>query len=73
MSLAKNISAFLKDRFSLLSVFGGAVLNAYALVLVLNLALGLLLIARDTPRAGAVFCGVCDLRRDDTFFRALRA
>ena len=47
MSLAKNIGAFLKDRFSLLSVFGGAVLNAYALVLVLNLALGLLLIARS--------------------------
>jgi len=46
MSLAKNIGAFLKDRFSLLSVFDGAVLNAYALVLVLNLALGLLLIAR---------------------------
>ena len=47
MSLAKNIGAFLKDRFSLLSVFGGAVLNAYVLVLVLNLALGLLLIARS--------------------------
>ena len=47
MSLAKNIGAFLKDRFSLLSVFGGAVLNAYTLVLVLNLALGLLLIARS--------------------------
>ena len=47
MSLAKNIGAFLKDRFSLLSVFDGAVLNAYALVLVLNLALGLLLIARS--------------------------
>nr|WP_314234116.1 sulfatase-like hydrolase/transferase [uncultured Campylobacter sp.] len=46
MSLAKNIGAFLKDRFSLLSVFDGAVLNTYALVLVLNLALGLLLIAR---------------------------
>lgn len=46
MSLAKNIGAFLKDRFSLLSVFGGAVLNAYALVLALNLSLGLLLIAR---------------------------
>ena len=46
MSLAKNIGAFLKDRFSLLSVFDGAALNAYALVLVLNLALGLLLIAR---------------------------
>lgn len=46
MSLAKNIGAFLKDRFSLLSVFDGAVLNAYTLVLVLNLALGLLLIAR---------------------------
>ena len=40
MSLAKNIGAFLKDRFSLLSVFDGAVLNAYTLVLVLNLALG---------------------------------
>ena len=47
MSLAKNIGAFLKDRFSLLSVFDGAVLNTYALVLVLNLALGLLLIARS--------------------------
>ena len=47
MSLAKNIGAFLKDRFSLLSVFDGAVLNAYVLVLVLNLALGLLLIARS--------------------------
>ena len=46
MSLVKNIGAFLKDRFSLLSVFDGAVLNAYTLVLVLNLALGLLLIAR---------------------------
>ena len=46
MSLVKNIGAFLKDRFSLLSVFGGAVLNAYALVLALNLSLGLLLIAR---------------------------
>ena len=46
MSLAKNIGAFLKDRFSLLSVFDGAVLNAYALVLALNLSLGLLLIAR---------------------------
>jgi len=40
MSLAKNIGAFLKDRFSLLSVFDGAVLNAYALVLALNLSLG---------------------------------
>ena len=48
MSLAKNISAFLKDRFSLLSVFDGAVLNAYALVLALNLSLGLLLIARGS-------------------------
>ncbi|WP_297904481.1 phosphoethanolamine transferase [uncultured Campylobacter sp.] len=47
MSLAKNIGAFLKDRFSLLSVFDGAVLNAYALVLALNLSLGLLLIARS--------------------------
>ena len=47
MSLVKNIGAFLKDRFSLLSVFDGAVLNAYTLVLVLNLALGLLLIARS--------------------------
>ena len=47
MSLAKNIGAFLKDRFSLLSVFDGAVLNAYTLVFVLNLALGLLLIARS--------------------------
>ena len=66
MSLAKNIGAFLKDRFSLLSVFGGAVLNAYALVLVLNLALGLLLIARggELLSAQALFfvasaiCGV---------------
>lgn len=47
MSLVKNIGAFLRDRFSLLSVFGGAVLNAYALVLALNLSLGLLLIARS--------------------------
>ena len=62
MSLVKNIGAFLKDRFSLLSVFDGAVLNAYTLVLVLNLALGLLLIARGG-----------ELRRDNTFFRALRA
>ena len=66
MSLAKNIGAFLKDRFSLLSVFDGAVLNAYALVLVLNLALGLLLIARggELLSAQALFfvasaiCGV---------------
>ena len=66
MSLAKNIGAFLKDAFSLLSVFGGAVLNAYALVLVLNLALGLLLIARggELLSAQALFfvasaiCGV---------------
>ena len=66
MSLAKNIGAFLKDRFSLLSVFSGAVLNAYALVLVLNLALGLLLIARggELLSAQALFfvasaiCGV---------------
>jgi len=66
MSLAKNISAFLKDRFSLLSVFGDAVLNAYVLVLVLNLALGLLLIARggELLSAQALFfvasaiCGV---------------
>lgn len=66
MSLAKNISAFLKDRFSLLSVFDGAVLNTYALVLVLNLALGLLLIARggELLSAQALFfvasaiCGV---------------
>ena len=66
MSLAKNIGAFLKDRFSLLSVFDGAVLNAYVLVLVLNLALGLLLIARggELPSAQALFfvasaiCGV---------------
>ena len=53
MSLAKNIGAFLRDRFSLLSVFGGAVLNAYALVLVLNLALGLLLIARGSELLSA--------------------
>lgn len=66
MSPAKNIGAFLKDRFSLLSVFDGAVLNAYALVLALNLALGLLLIARggELLSAQALFfaasaiCGV---------------
>ena len=66
MSLVKNIGAFLKDRFSLLSVFDGAVLNAYALVLVLNLSLGLLLIARggELLSAQALFfvasaiCGV---------------
>lgn len=66
MSLAKNIGAFLKDRFSLLSVFDGAVLNAYALVLALNLSLGLLLIARggELLSAQALFfvasaiCGV---------------
>ncbi len=66
MSLVKNIGAFLKDRFSLLSVFDGAALNAYALVLVLNLALGLLLIARggELLSAQALFfvasaiCGV---------------
>ena len=66
MSLVKNIGAFLKDRFSLLSVFGGAVLNAYALVLALNLSLGLLLIARggELLSAQALFfvasaiCGV---------------
>ena len=66
MSLARNIGAFLKDRFSLLSVFDGAVLNAYTLVLVLNLALGLLLIARggELLSAQALFfvasaiCGV---------------
>lgn len=66
MSLVKNIGAFLKDRFSLLLVFDGAVLNAYTLVLVLNLALGLLLIARggELLSAQALFfvasaiCGV---------------
>lgn len=66
MSLAKNIGAFLKDRFGFLSVFDGAVLNAYTLVLVLNLALGLLLIARggELLSAQALFfaasaiCGV---------------
>ncbi len=66
MSLAKNIGAFLKDRFSLLSVFDGAVLNAYALVLALNLSLGLLIIARggELLSAQALFfvasaiCGV---------------
>ena len=66
MSLAKNIGAFLKDRFSLLSVFGGAVLNAYTLVLVLNLALGLLLITRSGELlsaqalffAASAICGV---------------
>ena len=66
MSLVKNIGAFLKDRFSLLSVFDGAVLNAYVLVLVLNLALGLLLIARGGELfssqalffAASTICGV---------------
>ena len=66
MSLAKNIGAFLKDRFSLLSVFDGTVLNAYLLVLVLNLALGLLLIARSGELlsaqalffAASAICGV---------------
>ena len=66
MSLAKNIGAFLKDRFGLLSVFDGAVLNAYTLVLVLNLALGLLLIARSGELlsaqalffAASAICGV---------------
>ncbi len=66
MSLAKNIGAFLKNRFSLLSVFDGAVLNAYVLVLVLNLALGLLLIARSGELlsaqalffAASAICGV---------------
>jgi phosphoribosylformylglycinamidine cyclo-ligase len=66
MSLAKNIGAFLKDRFSLLSVFDGAVLNAYVLVLVLNLVLGLLLIARSGELlsaqalffAASAICGV---------------
>ena len=66
MSLVKNIGAFFKDRFSLLSVFDGAVLNAYALVLALNLSLGLLLIARggELLSAQALFftasaiCGV---------------
>ena len=66
MSLVKNIGAFLKDRFSLLSVFDGAVLNAYVLVLVLNLALGLLLIARSGELlsaqalffAASAICGV---------------
>jgi len=66
MSLVKNIGAFFKDRFSLLSVFGGAVLNAYALVLALNLSLGLLLIARGGELfsaqalffAASAICGV---------------
>ena len=66
MSLAKNIGAFLKDKFSLLSIFDGAVLNTYALVLVLNLALGLLLIARGGELlssqalffAASAICGV---------------
>ena len=66
MSLVKNIGAFLKDRFSLLSVFDGTVLNAYVLVLVLNLALGLLLIARSGELlsaqalffAASAICGV---------------
>ena len=66
MNLAKNIGAFLRDRFSLLSVFGGAVLNAYVLVLALNLSLGLLLIARGGELfsaqalffAASAICGV---------------
>ena len=75
MSLAKNIGAFLKDRFSLLSVFGGAVLNAYALVLVLNLALGLLLIARggELLSAQALFFAVSAICGVTILFFALYA
>ena len=75
MSLAKNIGAFLKDRFSLLSVFDGAVLNAYTLVLVLNLALGLLLIARggELLSAQALFFAVSAICGVTILFFALYA
>lgn len=75
MSLAKNIGAFLKDRFSLLSVFDGAVLNAYTLVLVLNLALGLLLIARggELFSAQALFFAISAICGVTILFFALYA
>jgi len=75
MSLAKNIGAFLKDRFSLLSVFDGAVLNAYTLVLVLNLALGLLLIARggELLSAQALFFAISAICGVTILFFALYA
>ncbi|AKT93292.1 phosphoethanolamine transferase [Campylobacter gracilis] len=75
MSLVKNIGAFLKDRFSLLSVFDGAVLNAYVLVLVLNLALGLLLIARggELLSAQALFFAVSAICGVTILFFALYA
>lgn len=75
MSLAKNIGAFLKDRFSLLSVFDGAVLNAYALVLALNLSLGLLLIARggELLSAQALFFAVSAICGVTILFFALYA
>jgi len=75
MSLVKNIGAFLKDRFSLLSVFDGAVLNAYVLVLVLNLALGLLLIARggELFSAQALFFAVSAICGVTILFFALYA
>ena len=75
MSLAKNIGAFLKDRFSLLSVFDGAVLNAYALVLALNLSLGLLLIARggELLSAQALFFAASAICGVTIFFFALYA
>jgi len=75
MSLAKNIGAFLKDRFRLLSVFDGAVLNAYVLVLVLNLALGLLLIARsgELLSAQALFFAASEICGVTILFFALYA
>nr|WP_314373749.1 sulfatase-like hydrolase/transferase [uncultured Campylobacter sp.] len=75
MSLAKNIGAFLKDRFSLLSVFDGAVLNAYALVLALNLSLGLLLIARggELFSAQALFFAISAICGVTILFFALYA
>lgn len=75
MSLAKNIGAFLKNRFSLLSVFDGAVLNAYTLVLVLNLALGLLLIARggELLSAQALFFAISAICGVTILFFALYA
>ncbi|WP_297959526.1 sulfatase-like hydrolase/transferase [uncultured Campylobacter sp.] len=75
MSLVKNIGAFLKNKFSLLSVFDGAVLNAYTLVLVLNLALGLLLIARggELLSAQALFFAVSAICGVTILFFALYA
>ena len=75
MSLVKNIGAFLKNKFSLLSVFDGAVLNAYTLVLVLNLALGLLLIARggELLSAQALFFAVFAICGVTILFFALYA